>query len=100
MMIGVDADWYFTSPQYKDVILTSVLKNMDVTVFNVIQSVIDGTFAGGTSFVGTLVNGGVGLSPFHDYDDAVLQELKDEIEQIEQALIDGELETGWPVVAE
>ena len=100
MMIGVDADWYFTSPQYKDVILTSVLKNMDVTVYNTIQSVIDGTFEGGTSFVGTLVNGGVGLSPFHDYDDEVLQELKDEIEQIEQALINGELETGWPVVAE
>ena len=34
MIVGVDADWYDTAPEYKEVILTSVLKRVDVAVFN------------------------------------------------------------------
>ena len=37
MIIGVDADWYDTAPEYKEVVLTSVLKLIDVAVFNTIK---------------------------------------------------------------
>jgi basic membrane protein A len=37
MIIGVDADWYDTAPEYKEVVLTSVLKKIDVAVFNTIR---------------------------------------------------------------
>ena len=88
MIIGVDSDQYESDTANSGVYLTSVLKNMDVTTFNAIQSVVDGTFAGGVT-VGTLENGGVGLAPFHDMDASVPQELKDQIETIKAGIIDG-----------
>jgi basic membrane protein A and related proteins len=48
LIIGVDADMYNTAPEYQSVVLTSVMKNMDVAVFNTIKDAKDGTFAGGT----------------------------------------------------
>ena len=88
MIIGVDSDQYESDTANQSVYLTSVLKNMDVTTFNAIQSVVDGTFAGGVT-VGTLENGGVGLAPYHDFDASVPQELKDQIETIKAGIIDG-----------
>jgi len=96
-VIGVDADQTQTAPEYADVYLTSVLKKMDVSIVDVIGKMIDGSFEGGTNFISTLENGGVGLAPFYDYEDAVPQELKDELAAIEQGIIDGSVFTGWPV---
>jgi len=89
-IIGVDTDWTVTSPDYAAITLTSVLKNMDVTTFNAIQSVLDGTFAGGVT-VGTLENGGVGLAEFHALDSMVSAELKTELEQVRADVIAGTL---------
>ena len=47
--------------------LTSVLKNMDVAVYDAIKQVMDGTFPGGF-YVGTLANDGVGLAAFGAFD--------------------------------
>ncbi|MFN2148177.1 MAG: BMP family protein, partial [Anaerolineales bacterium] len=89
-IIGVDADWVLTNPQYEAITLTSVLKNMDVTTMNVIQSVIDGTFQGGVT-VGTLDNGGVGLAPYHSLAGEVSSELQGEVDTVAQQIISGEL---------
>jgi basic membrane protein A and related proteins len=89
-IIGVDTDWTVTAPDYAAITLTSVLKNMDVTTFNAIQSVLDGTFAGGVT-VGTLENGGVGLAEFHALDSMVSAELKAELEQVRADVIAGTL---------
>jgi basic membrane protein A len=89
-IIGVDADWVLTNPQYEAITLTSVLKNMDVTTVNVIKTVLDGTFAGGVT-VGTLENGGVGLAPFHSMDSMVSSELKAELDGVAEMVISGEL---------
>lgn len=91
MIIGVDSDQYESDTANQSVYLTSVLKNMDVTTFNAIQSVVDGTFAGGVT-VGTLDNGGVGLAPYHDFDSTVPQELKDQVEAIKAGIIDGSID--------
>ena len=91
-IIGVDSDWTLTSPEYTDITLTSVLKNMDVTTFNAIKSVIDGTFAGGVT-VGTLENGGVGLAEFHSLDSMVSAELKAELEQVRADIIAGTIKS-------
>ena len=88
MIIGVDSDQYDSDTANQKVYLTSVLKNMDVTTFNAIQAVVDGTFEGGVT-VGTLANGGVGLAPFHDFDGTVPQELKDQIETLKAGIVDG-----------
>ncbi|NLD45450.1 MAG: BMP family ABC transporter substrate-binding protein, partial [Chloroflexi bacterium] len=94
MMIGVDTDFAVSAPDYKSIVLTSVLKNMDVAVFDAIKAVKDGTFKGGT-YVGTLSNNGVGLAPFNDFEDKVSQTLKDELEQLRKDLIAGKIATGW-----
>ena len=94
MLIGVDADMFFSSPEHKEILLTSVLKNMDVAVFEAIQRVKDGTFAGGL-YVGTLANNGVGLAPFHEFEDKVPAALKSELEQLHKDVLVGKTWTGW-----
>lgn len=88
MIIGVDSDQFESDTANAGVYLTSVLKNMDVTTFNAIQSVVDGTFEGGVT-VGTLDNGGVGLAPFHDMEASVPAELAAQLETIKAGIIDG-----------
>jgi basic membrane protein A len=87
-IVGVDNDWAIVNSQYADIVLTSVLKNMDVTTFNAIEAVLNGTFEGGVT-VGTLTNGGVGLAEFHEMDAMVSDELKAEIDTVRQGVIDG-----------
>jgi basic membrane protein A len=89
-IIGVDADLYLTDPEKKHVYLTSVLKNMDATVLDAIKQAMEGTFQGGV-IEGTLSNGGVGLAPLHDMEAEVPDELKAELEQIQQGIIDGSI---------
>ena len=60
-IIGVDVDWTVSASEYTDIILTSVLKNINVAVYDAIKSVVDGTFKGG-AYTGTLSNNGVGLA--------------------------------------
>lgn len=88
MIIGVDSDWYESAPDYRDVELTSVRKNMDAAVYDAIDRELAGEDIG-TLYVGTLANGGVGLADYHDFTDVVPQELKDEIDDLRQDIIDG-----------
>jgi basic membrane protein A len=90
LIIGVDSDQFESDTANSGVYLTSVLKQMDVTTFNAIKAVVDGTFAGGVT-VGTLENGGVSLAPFHDQDGAVSAELKAQLDTIKAGIIDGSI---------
>ncbi|WP_343078830.1 BMP family ABC transporter substrate-binding protein [Ostreiculturibacter nitratireducens] len=89
-IIGVDADLYLTDPEKKHVYLTSIMKRMDTTVRDVIKAAQEGTFEGGV-IVGTLESGGVGIAPFHDFEDAVPAEMKAELEAIQAGIIDGSI---------
>jgi basic membrane protein A len=91
-IIGVDSDWFASAPEYADVTLTSVLKKMDQSVYDTISYVVDGTFAGGV-YYGTLENGGVGIAPFHNAEEAVPAELVAELEALQAAIIAGEIVT-------
>ena len=89
-LIWVDTDGYVSASQFKDLMLTSVMKNMDVAVFDTIKAGVDGNFEGGI-YTGTLENDGVGLAPFHDFEDSVPQEIKDELETLREGIIAGEI---------
>ncbi len=89
-VIGVDADWFQTLPQYEDVILTSVLKGLDVAVSSVIKDVAEGNFAGGTR-VFTLAEDGVGLGPVNSAIDAALVA---EVEAVKAGIGDGSIVVG------
>lgn len=89
-IIGVDTDWYVSAPEFKETYLTSIVKNIDVAVYDAIKAAKDGTFAGGT-YVGTLANDGVTIAPYHDFEDQVPDDLKAEVEQARKDLIAGTL---------
>ncbi len=88
-MIWVDTDGY-ESTQFGELMLTSVMKNMDVAVYDAMASVVDGTFEGGL-YVGTLENEGVGIAPFHDFEDEVPQEVKDALPELREGIIAGDI---------
>jgi basic membrane protein A len=77
-VLGVDADWFITAPDFADVTLTSVLKGLDVAVYSAIEAVANGTFAGGTALY-TIADDGVGLGGVNE---AVPADLVTEIEQL------------------
>ena len=91
-VIWVDSDGYETT-QDGEVILTSVMKRMGDAVKQVIAEDINDEFTS-EAYVGTLENDGVALAPFHDFEDAVPQELKDELEALEADIVSGEIEVG------
>jgi basic membrane protein A len=86
--LGVDVDWTETVPQYKQLMLTSILKKIDVSVADAVERGVMGTPAAPV-FVSTLANGGVDLGPFHDYNDQITAETKTEIADLKAAIIDG-----------
>jgi basic membrane protein A len=92
MMIGVDTDQYVSASEFGDVFLSSVLKNMDAAVFDTIAALVDGSLVLGDNYLGTLENGGVGLAPYHDFEDRVPAELTAQIEQVIQDIIDGNID--------
>lgn len=87
-VVWVDADGYETQPEHGQYILTSVVKEIGSAVFDTIKSVVDDTWTA-DPYIGSLENDGVSIAPFHDFDSKVPQELKDEVEQIKQDIIDG-----------
>jgi basic membrane protein A and related proteins len=88
-IVGVDTDWTVSASEYTDVILTSVLKNMNVAVFDAVQAVADGTFEGGV-YVGTLENDGIGIADVAGASD----ELNAELEQLKADIIAGTVQVG------
>jgi basic membrane protein A and related proteins len=85
--IWVDTDGCVSAAEYCDVLLTSVMKGMDVAVQASIKASIDGTFTNDV-YVGTLDNGGVALAPFGPnagIDDA----LSAKIDELKAGIIDG-----------
>jgi branched-chain amino acid transport system substrate-binding protein len=85
--IGADTDQRCLAP---DNVLVSTLKCTDVAVFDVIKDLVNGDFEGGIHSQG-LKEGGVGLS----LDNAlpiVTDEMKEEIREIREEIIDGGIE--------
>lgn len=81
-LIGVDADAYFAMPeQYKGLWLTTVEKAIAPFITLAVSDQAAGTWTPG-AFLGDLANDGVGLAPYHDWDDRVSDELAAEVDQL------------------
>lgn len=89
-IIGVDVDGFEADPNNGDVYLTSVMKRIDNAVFAAADNALNGTFTN-ELYVGTLENEGVGIAPFHAQADRVPDELAAELDELRQAIIDGEV---------
>jgi basic membrane protein A len=88
----VDNDWTVTNPGYANIVLTSIIKNYDVSVMRAVKAIEENTFSGGTH-VGTLESGEVGIAPFHQLDPLISAKVKADLEQIEADIISGKIKT-------
>ena len=93
-LIWVDTDGYRTT-DFGPVIMTSVLKNADRVAFTAIADVAAGTFSGG-QVTATLANGGVGLAPFHDFDDDISAAVRAELTTLTDELNAGRVRVSGP----
>ena len=89
--IWVDTDGCVSAAEYCDVLLTSVMKGMDVAVEEAITASLEGSFSNEV-YTGTLENGGVGLAPYHELEGEIPAELDAKIQELKQQIIDGEIE--------
>ena len=88
--IWVDTDGCVSAAEYCGVLLSSVMKGMDVAVEQSIKDSLDGKFSN-EPYTGTLANGGVGLAGYQQQASSVPTELSDKIEELKQQIIDGDI---------
>src|SRR5215470_532434 len=87
LAIGVDSDQYLTaSADQKPLILTSMIKRVDVAVYNAIKSVGEGSFKGGST-VFDLAHGGLDYSKSNT--ELMTQDIIDQLEKYRQEFLDG-----------
>lgn len=90
--IGVDLNQDNDQP---GAVLTSMVKRVDNACYLTIQSVVEGTFAGGTTQYLTLKDGGVSLTDFsvmkEHLGDKFPQEIVDRCDELAQKIISGEI---------
>jgi len=86
-IIGVDSDWTLTT-EYKDIILTSVMKNMGPAVYDVVQEAATGSGFSNDNYVGTLENAGVGLGTTAS---AVPSDVQAKLTELQAGIIDGSI---------
>jgi len=90
LAIGVDADQSLTASEtQRDYILTSMLKRVDVAVYQTVKAQMEGTFAGGYHVFG-LADSGVGYA-VNEYNDAMIAPYTDKLEELKGKVISGEI---------
>jgi basic membrane protein A and related proteins len=94
MAIGVDVDQYYTYPEVASSLLTSAAKNMDVAAGDAVRAFAAGELEPGVALA-TVANGGVGLAPYHDWEDQISDECKAAVDEAATGLAEGTIDTGW-----
>jgi basic membrane protein A len=92
VMIGVDKNVAVTSPEYADLVLTSVEKRMTNAVYDIVKELSAGGTFSGDAYVGTLENGGTGLSEFGAFDSKIDDATKSRLKELEAGIIDGSID--------
>jgi basic membrane protein A len=91
-MLWVDTDGCVSAAQYCKYFISSVTKGIQAAVKTAVTSAQSGSFKGG-NYVGTLANGGVLLSPFHQFDSKVPAALKAELKTVQAGIESGSIKT-------
>jgi basic membrane protein A and related proteins len=95
VMLGVDSDLAVADPSVADVTLVSIMKRIDNAVHDATLAAAQGKFDV-TPYVGTLDNGGVGLSSFHDFESKLPKGLTDKLAELQKQIISGDLKVTSP----
>lgn len=95
VMIGVDSDLAVADTSVADITLVSIMKALDVAVYDTTMSAAKGQFDV-TPYVGTLKNDGVKLSSFHDFASKLPAGLADELTALQKKIVAGEITVASP----
>jgi basic membrane protein A len=85
MAIGVDVDQYFTYPEVREVLLTSASKKVDIAAAAAVKEFAAGRLSAGI-VTATVANGGVGLAPYHDWEQKIPAACKEQVNRAEEAI--------------
>ncbi|MBN2303042.1 MAG: BMP family ABC transporter substrate-binding protein, partial [Anaerolineae bacterium] len=86
--VGVDADQDYLAPGN---VLTSMLKRVDIAVYNTIEAAVNGELEGGTVIKYGLDTGGVGLSEMKYTRHIIPRATMDQVEAYREQILSGEL---------
>jgi len=90
LVIGVDSDQSLTAkPEQRPYILTSMLKRVDVAVFETIKATLENKFQGGYRVFG-VAEDGVGYA-VNEYNQEMLKDIRDRLEELKKKIISGEI---------
>lgn len=87
VFLGVDKNIAVTSPEFADLVLTSVEKRMTQAVFDIIKDLSSGGEFSVDPYTGTLANDGTALSD----SDKISDELLAKLEELKQGIVDGSI---------
>nr|WP_230667728.1 BMP family ABC transporter substrate-binding protein [Microbacterium sp. MEC084] len=90
LLMGVDSDLAVKDPDLADITLVSIMKAIDQAVYDATKAAAAGEFDP-APYIGTLENGGVALSSFHDFEAELPEGTLDEIAALQEAIIAGEI---------
>lgn len=94
-LIGVDQDAFEAAPaEYQDLWLTTIEKAIALQVTRSIEDHFNGEWTNGGA-VGNLANDGVGLAPYHSFEDQVPDELDAEVQQILEDIANGDIDASY-----
>lgn len=89
--IGVDVDQFNSSPDHQACLVTSAEKKIIAAITAAIERVADGSAVGG-NVLGDATNGGIGLAPYHNFEDLITDEIQTAIDDALAALADGSVD--------
>jgi basic membrane protein A len=87
LVIGAFVDLNSFAP---DVVITSVERNAKAPLEAILTDINNGTFVG-KDYGFDLTNGGTSLSPFHDFEGQIPQEVKDKVEAFQAGIVSGQI---------
>jgi basic membrane protein A len=89
VIVGVETDWFESvGEEYQNIILTSAMKNPGAAVFDVIAEAQAGEFTS-TLYIGTLANGGVGISSLRAFESQLSEQVKENLLLLTQQISQG-----------
>ncbi|MBO1319464.1 BMP family ABC transporter substrate-binding protein [Acanthopleuribacter pedis] len=86
MGVGVDGDQYETFPEVREILLTSASKKIDQAMVILLRRLLAGNLAPGIIHA-DLANQGVGLAPFHEWEERIPGACKQRIQEANDLLI-------------
>ena len=93
--IGVDVDQYFSCPEVSAILISSAMKELGNAIYEVTSLFTKQEFYGMGVYTGNLSNQGVGIAPYHDFENLIPDSIKTAVESIKTGIINGNIATGW-----